>query len=178
MLPRVEDAKRQGPWWRRALRLGGELLLVAIVAMVAMEVVGQLRAPELPDEAPELAGLDLAGAPVALADHRGRWVVVNFWATWCTPCRLEIPALKRFADSNPDVLVLGVAVDEDRALVQRTVADLEVTYPVMTTDPATRATWGVSTLPTTVVVDPEGRVTTAHSGLLLDPHLAWALRGR
>ena len=153
-----------------------QLAVIIALSLVAMEIVGSLRAPELPDEAPGFALTDLEGRTVRLEDLRGRLVVVNFWATWCTPCRLEIPALSRFARSHPDVVVLGLAVDDDPDLVRRTAAELEIDYPVLLSDIATRKAYGIETLPTTVIVDPEGRVRSARSGLMLDPHLLWATR--
>ena len=154
----------------------GQLLFIVALSMVALEVVGALRAPDLPDEAPAFALSDLEGRTVTLAELRGRQVVVNFWATWCTPCRLEIPTFSRFARAHPDVVVLGVAVDEDVELVRRTAEELEIDYPVLLADPAVRQAYGVTTLPTTVIVGADGKVRSAHTGLMLDPHLLWATR--
>lgn len=166
----------QRSWPRRALVFLGELALIAVVALVGLEIVGSLRAPDLPSAAPAFSLRAIDGSTVSLADHRGRLVVLNFWATWCTPCRLEMPSLARLAESRPDVTVLGVAIDEDPELVRRTAEELEIPYPVLVADAATRAAYGVTTVPTTVVVEPDGTIRSAHTGLMLDPHLLWATR--
>lgn len=151
---------------------GGSLLLVVLL----IQVVGWLRAPDLPEEAPTFALEDLDGAVVSLADLRGRTVVLNFWATWCLPCRVEIPQLSGFAQAHPEITVLGVAIDGSRAELKRGAASLGVDYPVLRIDEATRAAYGISTVPTTVVIDPEGRIRSAHTGIITRPQLWWATR--
>ena len=133
-----------------------------------------MRAPNLPDRAPpfELVGLD--GASVRLADFRGRTVVLNFWATWCGPCRLEAPTFAAFARAHPEITVLGVVADGPAAKVRAAARELGITYPVVLGDAATFGAYGVTTYPTTVVVGPDGEVRSAHTGLMVRPQLAWA----
>ena len=133
--------------------------------------LGALRAPDLPDQAPDFTLQDLSGESVSLADLRGRTVVLNFWATWCGPCRYEIPALNAFAADHPEIPVLGIAVDGTPSELRQAAKRLEIAYPVLVIDEDTQAAYGVSTLPTTVVVGPEGEVVASHSGLIVGPHL-------
>ena len=141
---------------------------------VALYLFGLWRAPELPDRAPDFALPAIDGSAVRLSDLRGRTVVLNFWAPWCAPCRLEIPAFSRFARRHPEVTVLGIAAPGEEAEIRSAATELEVAYPVLLADDRTLAAYGVTTFPTTVVVDPDGRVVTSHTGLMLDPQLAWA----
>ena len=172
--PTVDPPK---PLWRRGLRVTRDLIIAALVLMIALLVVGWLRAPDLPDKAPQFTLATPDGSQVSLSDYRGKTVLLNFWATWCPPCRLEIPAFSRFAARNPDVVVLGLASDNDPKLVARAAEELGADYTVLLADPKTLEAYGVTTFPTTVVVGPDGDVRSAYTGIMLDPQLAWATLG-
>lgn len=161
------------PVSRRATRVVWELTLTIAAAALLWLGLGWFRAPELPEAAP---GFDLAvldGGRLTLAELRGKTVVLNFWATWCGPCRMEVPGLTAFAESNPDIPVLGIAVDGTPEALRAAAKELGIGYPVLLSDAATRAAYGVNTLPTTIIVSPEGTVKSAHAGLMLRPHLWW-----
>ena len=107
------------------------------------------------------AGFDLVdtqGAHHRLADARGRWVVLNFWATWCVPCIAEIPELVEFHRRHPQVLLIGVATDsEDVAKVKRFAARLHHDYPLVLSDDAVERQLGSPrALPTTRIYSPDG----------------------
>jgi len=157
---------------RTAIEWSVTLALIAL----AWVGIGILRAPDLPDQAPGFTLPDLDGQQVSLADFSGQTVVLNFWATWCGPCRFEIPAFSEFADENPDIPVLGIAVDGTTPELRRASKELGITYPVLIADASTKASYGVETLPTTVVVGEDGAVRYAHAGLMLQPQLIWATR--
>lgn len=161
----------------RLLQIGRELLIFAALAVLAIGVAGQLRGPDLPPRAPDFALPDLDGRVVRLADFAGRPVVLNFWATWCMPCRVEAPSFVAFARANPHIPVLGVAVDGTVEAVAKTAAEWGLDYPIVRADRATLAAYGVDVYPTTVVIDAEGRVADTHAGLMLRPHLWWSTRG-
>jgi len=148
-------------------------LLVAVAIWIGM---GVLRAPDLPEQAPEFTLQDLDGIEVSLSDFRGQTVVVNFWATWCGPCRMEIPSFSSFAQSNPDVVVLGIAVDGSAAQLRRAKAQLGIEYQVLVADASVQHDYGVKSLPTTVIVDADGAIRSAYSGIMLLPQLSWATR--
>jgi cytochrome c biogenesis protein CcmG/thiol:disulfide interchange protein DsbE len=121
-----------------------------------------------PDPAPDfkLAGLD--GKPVALADSKGKVVLVNFWATWCGPCRAEIPDLVELQKKYKDRLqILGLAVDdEDLGAIKKFAARFGVNYPVALATNEIRLQYGgIPALPTSFVLDSEGRVVQKHEGL-------------
>ncbi len=164
------------PLIRRLGRLGRELAVTVLALGVLWVGVGWLRAPDLPEAAPGFTLLDLDGGRHSLSDLRGQTVVLNFWATWCGPCRMEVPGLSSFARAHPDIPVLGIAVDGEPEALRAAAKDLGIDYPVLRIDAATREAYGVSTLPTTIVVDPDGNVRSVHAGLMLQPHLWWLTR--
>lgn len=121
-----------------------------------------------PDPAPEfkLAGLD--GKPVTLAGFKGKIILVNFWATWCGPCRAEIPDLVELQKKYKDRLqILGLVVDdEDLDAIKKFSARYGINYPVALATNDIRIQYGgIPALPTSFVLDSEGRVVQKHEGL-------------
>jgi len=109
----------------------------------------------------------LGGGDVALSDFRGQWVVINYWATWCAPCRKEIPALSELHTERQDVTVLGLAFeDTDDSAFEEFLADFEVTYPVLLVDVyAPPEPFGApKVLPTTILLNPAGYSVKAFMG--------------
>lgn len=159
------------PLWRRLLTTWG---LPLVGGVILFQLVGWLRAPALPEMAPDFAVRTPEGEVIRLSELRGQTVVLNFWATWCGPCRVEAPSFDAFARANPDIQVLGLAQDPQPAKVRRAAEDLGMTYPVALAGSDTLAAYGIDTFPTTVIVGPQGDVRTAHAGLLLRPQL-WLL---
>jgi len=126
-----------------------------------------------PDPAPAFKLADLDGKPVTLEEFRGKVVFLNFWATWCGPCRAEIPDLVALQRQYKDRLqVIGLNVDdEDPAEIQKFVGETGINYPVaMASDAVRLAYGGIPALPTSFVLDTQGRVVQKHTGLY-DPAL-------
>lgn len=109
---------------------------------------------------------DTQGRRFRLDDLRGRWVVVNFWATWCVPCLQEIPEIAEFARSHPRVTVIGIAVDaENPAKVKQFAQKTGHDYPLVLADDAVEKQLGEpKALPTTRVYDPTGKVVYDRPG--------------
>jgi thiol-disulfide isomerase/thioredoxin len=128
-------------------------------------VVRFVRNPEM---APPLQAVDLLGKPVNKDNWAGKVVLVNFWATWCPPCREEIPELLELKKEYKDRLeIVGISEDDDPpASVLKFVQQKGMTYPiVMATPELIDAYGGVPALPTSFLIDTEGRVVQKHSGL-------------
>lgn len=107
------------------------------------------------------------GGADALAPHAGKPVVVNFWATWCEPCREEMPALDQLRARRPDVAVLTVAVSDSAAKVRQFTENYLLDLPViLDPDQAQSRPWDVRVLPTTVVLDARHRVRYRAVGAL------------
>lgn len=111
---------------------------------------------------------DLNGKVHKLSDYRGKWVVVNYWATWCPPCLEEIPELETFHEGHKDkdAVVLGVALDSvSREKLLAFVNDQFMSYPVFPDKPRRSTPLGpIPGMPTTYVVSPEGEVVAWQVG--------------
>lgn len=102
---------------------------------------------------------------IALADYRGRPVILNFWASWCEPCRRETPDLVAFARENPDVAVVGLAVSDDQGDSRRFAREFTVPYDLgVDRDAEVAADYEATGLPVTVVIDREGREASTWYG--------------
>jgi thiol-disulfide isomerase/thioredoxin len=122
---------------------------------------------------PAFSVTDLSGRSMSSDEWRGKVVLVNFWATWCGPCRAEIPDLVRLQEKYRDHLVIvGVSEDEGPIdMVQRFADEHHVNYPiVMTTPELQRIFTGIVALPTTFTIDPDGLLVQKHVGLLNARH--------
>ena len=111
------------------------------------------------DNSADYALRDLDGKVHRVSDNRGKWLVINFWATWCPPCIQEMPELERFYQQNiSSAQVWGVTFeDTDKAKIRQFIEQLGITYPVMGygQDPLT-GFGTVTVLPTTFVIDKQG----------------------
>ena len=121
-----------------------------------------------PDQAPEFTLKGLDGKSVNLADAHGKVVLLNFWATWCGPCRAEIPDLVDLQSRYQGRLqIIGLNVDDDDpAEIQKYVEENGINYPVAMVPAELRTQFGgIPALPTSFVLDPQGRVMQKHVGL-------------
>ena len=120
-------------------------------------------------QAPEFALKDADGKLVHLSDYRGKVVLLDFWATWCGPCKIEIPWFMDMQRKNKDrgFEVLGVSMDDAGwEVVRPFLADLQVNYRVLIGNDATAQLYGgVDALPTTFLIDRGGKIAAVHVGL-------------
>jgi thiol-disulfide isomerase/thioredoxin len=117
--------------------------------------------------APELALTDLKGKPVTLASLKGRTVLLDFWTTWCGPCRADGPALEKLYRKygEKDLMILGISVSEEREIVGKFLSEHPHSYPIaLTTENEMPLPYQISTFPTYIVIDRDGTVTAAVSG--------------
>src|SRR5579863_3426233 len=127
-----------------------------------------IRFVQNPEMAPPLQAPDLLGKPVTKDNWAGKVVLVNFWATWCPPCREEIPELLALKKEYKDRLeIVGISEDDDPpASVIKFARQKGMTYPIVMATPELIAEYGgVPALPTSFLIDMQGRVVQKHSGL-------------
>ena len=120
--------------------------------------------------APNFTLKDIDGKPVKLSDYRGKVVLLNFWATWCGPCKIEIPWFMDFEQTYKDknFAVLGISLDEDGwDAVKPFIEQRKINYRVVIGTEQVATQYGdVDSLPTTFLIDREGRVAAVHVGLV------------
>ncbi len=123
----------------------------------------------------DFAVRSLNGEQIQLADLRGRWVVLNFWATWCAPCVAELPLLQQLAERHADQLtVLAINMREEEAEVRAFVAQHNLSLPVLLEpDDQTLIEYGVQGLPLSIVVSPDGEVLQRHVGPVDQAFALW-----
>ena len=140
-------------------------LITLLVLLTARAAFGQSH------KAPALALRDLRGRTIRLSDYRGKVVLLNFWATWCPPCRAEVPDLVKIQREykSRGLQVIGVTYPpETRAAVRRFVRKLRVNYPVaLGTKEAKRLFDEGETLPLTIIIGRDGSVIDRVEGIML-----------
>ena len=120
--------------------------------------------------APDFALKDAEGKLVHLSDYRGKVVLLDFWATWCGPCKIEIPWFMDFQRQNQEkgLVVLGVSMDDEGwDIVKPYLASMKVNYRVVIGNDHTAQLYGgVDALPTTFLIDRDGKIAAVHVGLV------------
>ncbi|MEJ1960305.1 MAG: TlpA disulfide reductase family protein [Gammaproteobacteria bacterium] len=130
-------------------------------AAPANKIESPAAAPASAVEFPALRLKLIDGGDYDIASHRGKWVVVNFWATWCAPCVREMPELSALHDAHDDVNVVGLAYEQiEPEALRKALARRPVSYPVAIVDPYEMPP-GIAAprgLPMTYLIDPQGNV--------------------
>jgi len=152
------------PLVAKIARILGIVLLAMTIASAALEAGANdhfatalgIQRPKEQVEAPDVVGTDPDGNTIRLGDFRGKVVFLNFWATWCIPCRLEMPAMERLYREFKarGFVVLAVNVQEGPLAVQAFVRELKLTFPIVL-DPkgTTTMAYAVRGLPATYLID-------------------------
>jgi peroxiredoxin len=138
--------------------------LLAVGASAAMSAIAPTAL------APDFTLHTLGGPNLRLQEQRGRVVMVNFWATWCAPCRQEMPQLNKLYEKYraSGFVLLGVNVDDDTRRAADVASKLGLKFPVLLdTDKTVSRIYDLSTMPSTVLIDRDGRVRYVHRGYLV-----------
>lgn len=186
----IHRMKRQRSRERRTTLAPAAFLWLGI-GFVAVGILLWLGLRAIPEEggvslnaaagslAPDFKLNTLDGTEVTLANYKGEVVVVNFWATWCPPCRAEMPGIQAVYDAykNEGLVVLAVNAQEDQATIQAFVMETGFTFPILP-DPYGQAIreYGVRSFPATFVIDREGRIDTIHQGQITPEELETIVR--
>jgi cytochrome c biogenesis protein CcmG, thiol:disulfide interchange protein DsbE len=176
---RGKGARRRG--FGRYLELALWIGVIGLLAWRFGPQVGAafgLRAGSEP--APDFVVETMAGDSVRLSDLRGQVVLVNFWATWCPPCRVEMPGFQRVWEDYGDqgFVIVGLSVDQGvRSDVVRWVDQRGLTFPIAFAPGSVVRTYGgANVLPTSILIDREGRIVHRVQGYYAEPALRAAVR--
>jgi cytochrome c biogenesis protein CcmG/thiol:disulfide interchange protein DsbE len=162
--------------------IGVLIALSALFALVVMPRLAPAGGRMLNQPAPDFSLPVVAngddGARMKLSDLRDKVVVLDFWASWCGPCAMQAPILDRVARKyGDDVVVLGINVGENENIAKRYALKKGLSYPILTDqDGDAQALYGANTLPTIVLIDRQGNVTTFVQGLVRQAQLERAIR--
>lgn len=166
---------------RRAVDLGlWALVLGLLVWRFGPQVGAALGLGRGSEPAPPFEVVTLDGDTIRLAELEGRVVLLNFWATWCAPCRLEMPGFQRAWEDyrGEGVVFLGLSTDRGPPRdVERWIAERDITYPVALAPASVlRAYGGARVLPTSILIGPDGRIAHRIQGFYAEPALRAAIR--
>jgi cytochrome c biogenesis protein CcmG/thiol:disulfide interchange protein DsbE len=160
----------------RAIKIAKYAVLLGVVPLVLAILrpgnwgnpPGSIKPPSARKEMPDFTLRDVAsGNPWQLSAHRGDVVLVNFWASWCEPCRAETPGLIRIARSYAPkgVAIAGISMDSGgTAPVRKFIQDFRVNYPLLMPDKKFALARVVDSLPTTFLMDRQGRIAKTYVG--------------
>lgn len=159
--------------------VGWILLLGFLGYRIAPQVQAAFGAGAGDSIAPSYAARTLDGEAISLEGLRGKVVLVNFWATWCPPCRIEMPGFQRVYEDRRDegFVVLGISTDQaGEGVVREFLQERGITFPVtMATGQVVQDFGGVQALPTSFLIDREGRIRQEVKGIFAEPALRMAV---
>lgn len=139
----------------------------ALVTLLAVGLAGPAMAVTIQDDAPDFTLKSLEGSNLRLEEYRGQVVLINFWASWCGPCRQEMPLLDRLHQRYVDTgfAVLGINVEGEEAPARELIDRIPVTFPVLIDEgQLVSELYKLEAMPSTVVVDRDGVVRYIHRG--------------
>lgn len=138
-----------------------------LLGLGALLVAGLLAVNASANPAPDFTLLSSTGENVRLAEQRGQVVMLNFWASWCGPCRKEMPLLEEMSKrySTAGFVLYGVNVEEDNTDAKKLIKELGVTFPILyDTESKASSLYNVDAMPTTVVIDKKGAIRFVNRG--------------
>ncbi|MFS0654885.1 TlpA family protein disulfide reductase [Bacillus sp. 179-C3.3 HS] len=155
--------------WKKGMASAVLLVLIGLFVWNLLEPKEPAIGLEKGDEAPDFQLETLDGQTVSLSDYRGKKVLVNFWATWCQPCRTEMPDLDAIRSENDQVEVLAVNLTTTEKSVEHVRSfkdELKLSFPVLLDEKGIQARYQVLSYPTTYILDEKGRILSVKNQML------------
>lgn len=141
--------------------------LAILVGFLVFLIADNLGGAKDSGPAPDFTLINVAGGTTSLDEYAGKTVVINFWGSWCPPCREEIPAFSAWSTANPETPVLGIAVRSggSEAVAQKA-KSLGITYTVLVADDQVVDDYSIDVYPTTVIIRPDGSIGGVYQGAM------------
>jgi peroxiredoxin len=149
--------------------------LVKTVAGVVLTAALSVAAVAAAEKAPDFTLKDITGKTVSLAQFKGKTVFLDFWASWCPPCRRSIPEVEKLYEKvqGQDVVVLGINVEGDADAARKFVASKGMKYPVLLGDEKVARDYHVNGIPSFFIVDKDGAIVKQYQGYQPDMEAEW-----
>ncbi|MDR3244702.1 MAG: TlpA family protein disulfide reductase [Elusimicrobiota bacterium] len=119
---------------------------------------------------------DLNGKNIKLSDYKGKAVFLDFWATWCPPCRASIPAvidLHKKTENNPSIAIIGINLSENKTKVADFVKGYDMSYTILLGEQSIAAAYQVRSIPTFIIIDKEGKLVKKYVGYFPNIEKEW-----
>jgi thiol-disulfide isomerase/thioredoxin len=167
----VGEQKRVGRRMPPLARIVAVIALFGVAGLAIWALQGGISpadgVPRVGALAPNFTLEDAAGHKVSLTDYRGKTVILNFWATWCPPCRSEMPAINAAAKANRNVVVLAVDLQEGPVPVREYAEALDLSFsPLLDTSGQVTALYHVNSLPSSFFIAPDGTIRAINVGAM------------
>ncbi len=168
---RAADRRR---WLSPALLATAVILIIGSYSDQSLSLSGARTDAAHRQRVSDFTFSEWGGGHWRLSDHRGQVVLVNFWATWCPPCREETPGLVHLAQEMPskDVAVVGISMDDDRTPIGGFVKAYRIPYRILLPQPNSQLLGSVESLPTSLLIDRNGRVARSYVGAVSESTFA------
>ncbi|WP_144468531.1 TlpA family protein disulfide reductase [Bacillus pumilus] len=155
--------------WKKGIASAVLLLLIGLLVWNLLEPKEPAIGLEKGDQAPDFELKTLDGQTASLSDYQGKKVLVNFWATWCKPCRTEMPDLDAIRSDYDQVEVLAVNLTTTEKSVDHVAAfadELKLSFPILLDQKGIQARYQVLSYPTTYILDEKGRIMSVKHQML------------
>lgn len=151
--------------WLTASRLLDLLAVIVVLFVIySIFVAPRFLSKETAYPAPRVTYASLSGRPFVLRQHRGRVVFLDFWASWCAPCKVSLPLVEKFARDHPEVDVVPVDVGEPRGVAEAFARTHHLQNVALDPKALSQGFFQIDGFPTMVVIDPQGRIRATWSG--------------
>ncbi|MCK9266439.1 TlpA family protein disulfide reductase [bacterium] len=149
-----------------------------LLLMVMMSVLISCSKAEV-SQAPDFSLKTIENKTVKLSDYKKKIVIINFWATWCPPCRAELPDFVKFYDeyNSKGVEIIGIAVNSRNADIKSVIEQYKIKYPICISDKKVEAEYGgIRGVPTTFIIDKTGKIVLNRVGMIKEKELVDIVR--
>lgn len=151
-------------WWTLSRVLDAVAVLVVLFVLYRIFLAPRYLNAANAHPAPHVTYQTLSGKPFVLTQQRGHVVFLDFWASWCEPCKLSLPMVEKFARAHPEVEVIPVDVGEPRAVVESFARSHDMRNVALDPRTLSQAFFQIEGFPTMVVIDPQGRIRATWTG--------------